>query len=237
MAKSFERFGVKDGDSSSGSGWLVTFADLLSLVLTFFVLLYSMSSLDDSEWRSVSSSIRQYLNPADEENVVGPSAELTVSRVFVKKASNIDYLWSVFQEQILSIDILAKALAVQKLPNRVVISTTIDIFDEDTVTLSPQGEEIMEELTNLLVTIGNDIDIYSSAAREPSDKSESSEWTLSVLRAMRVSEALRKYGYSYNMDVFGRGDANVLSAEQAKAVYGKRVSRRVDIVVSDAVAP
>jgi chemotaxis protein MotB len=38
----------KSGGGGGGEGWLVTFSDLITLLLTFFVLLLSMSSLDKS---------------------------------------------------------------------------------------------------------------------------------------------------------------------------------------------
>ena len=41
---------------------MITFADLLSLVLTFFVLLYAMSSLEDEKWHEISHSLAQRLN-------------------------------------------------------------------------------------------------------------------------------------------------------------------------------
>lgn len=36
----------KKGEGGSGEGWLVTFSDLMTLLLTFFVLILSMSSMD-----------------------------------------------------------------------------------------------------------------------------------------------------------------------------------------------
>lgn len=33
--------------------WMTTFSDMMTLVLCFFVLLYSMSSLDEAKWRSI----------------------------------------------------------------------------------------------------------------------------------------------------------------------------------------
>jgi len=42
--------------------WMVTFTDLITLLMTFFVLLYSMSSLEASKFESVAQSIRSSFN-------------------------------------------------------------------------------------------------------------------------------------------------------------------------------
>lgn len=49
---------AKQGDSSA---WLVSFADLLSLILAFFVLVYSMSDIPHKKWTQYSSSIVEYI--------------------------------------------------------------------------------------------------------------------------------------------------------------------------------
>ncbi|MBW1731532.1 MAG: flagellar motor protein MotB [Deltaproteobacteria bacterium] len=44
---------ASDGGGGSTSSWMVTFSDLATLLLTFFVLLLSMSSLDDLKLKSM----------------------------------------------------------------------------------------------------------------------------------------------------------------------------------------
>lgn len=49
-------------DKNSG-GWLSTYGDMVTLLLCFFVLLYSMSSIDESKWEIIVKS----LNPSAED--------------------------------------------------------------------------------------------------------------------------------------------------------------------------
>lgn len=47
----------KQGDGAGGTpGWMVTFSDLATLLLTFFVLLISMSSMDDRSFKTLFSN-------------------------------------------------------------------------------------------------------------------------------------------------------------------------------------
>ena len=56
--------------SNSGQGktisnaWMVTFADLTALMLTFFVLLFSMSKVETSHWEAIVDSLKHELNPS-----------------------------------------------------------------------------------------------------------------------------------------------------------------------------
>ncbi len=42
-------------------GWIVTFADLMSLLLTFFVLILSFASIDKPKFKTAMGSIKQAL--------------------------------------------------------------------------------------------------------------------------------------------------------------------------------
>jgi len=52
---------IKKKDSDGGGGgpaWLTTLSDLMQLLLTFFILLYSMSNLDEEKFATATSSIQ-----------------------------------------------------------------------------------------------------------------------------------------------------------------------------------
>jgi len=50
---------------SHANDWLVTYSDLMTLCLTFFVLLYSFSTLDNRKWMNVITSIQGSLGVLD----------------------------------------------------------------------------------------------------------------------------------------------------------------------------
>ena len=55
----------KNPPKSAGSPWITTFADLMNLLLCFFVLLFSMSSVDDGKYEKVIKSISSSFNIHD----------------------------------------------------------------------------------------------------------------------------------------------------------------------------
>ena len=47
----------KEQPAEEGSpAWMATFSDLMNLLLCFFVLLFSMSSIDEKKWEEVAAS-------------------------------------------------------------------------------------------------------------------------------------------------------------------------------------
>ena len=51
----------KASSSDSGGGWLVTFSDLMTLLLAFFVLLFSMSTINETKYEALINSIQNAL--------------------------------------------------------------------------------------------------------------------------------------------------------------------------------
>ena len=58
MAKSFGR---RDDEEQEDSSWLDTYADAITLLMAFFVLLYAMSDVDKAKFETMTLSIRQVL--------------------------------------------------------------------------------------------------------------------------------------------------------------------------------
>ena len=45
-------------DEPKGDEWLATYSDCVTLLMTFFVLLYAMSSVDENKMRALSQAFR-----------------------------------------------------------------------------------------------------------------------------------------------------------------------------------
>ena len=46
------------GDGEGGSAWIVTFADMMTLILVFFILLYTLADFEDEAYRIAPDSTR-----------------------------------------------------------------------------------------------------------------------------------------------------------------------------------
>ena len=57
-------------DDSAGSGWTVTFADMMTLILVFFILLYTLADFEDKSYRSLVSSIQVFDGEGNQVSVI-----------------------------------------------------------------------------------------------------------------------------------------------------------------------
>ncbi len=218
-----------------GPFWMLTFADLLSLILTFFVLMYSMSALEQKEWYQVKQSLFQRLNPDQRLDITPATAKKTLEALDTHRALDLDYLSNVIAEKISNTPELSE-IRIQQLGDRLVISLVDDaLFEQGSSRLSVKAISLMFFLEGILYSIGNTIEIHGHADPTPIRGEISANWELSLKRAITVAEELKKAGYQYTIRSFGLADSRYgdiapasTAAEQAEI---HRLARRVDIVI------
>ena len=67
----------KKKGGGGGANWMDTYGDMVTLLLCFFVLLYSMSSISEDKWRAIVTSFNPFaqLDPTDPGGTDGPIAD------------------------------------------------------------------------------------------------------------------------------------------------------------------
>lgn len=211
---------------------MVTFTDLVSLMLTFFVMLFSMATVQIDKWDEITDSLSTTLNPKKTESVATATADFNISTVFRKRAINLEYLQAVLIEKTENDKLLSRTM-VQLLDDRLLISLPGDLlFDKGSKTLSPRAEGSMLKIGDVLRHVSNQIVITGHTDPVPSSGADyASNWELSLYRAIEVGNALRKSGFTQEFLSYGNGDSgfNQLPAIPDEQKYA--LARRVDIMV------
>ena len=68
----------KKGGGEGGANWMDTYGDMVTLLLCFFVLLYSMSTISEDKWKAIVQSFNPTGTPTSVDEVIGgtgPSAD------------------------------------------------------------------------------------------------------------------------------------------------------------------
>jgi len=210
-------------EEKSSTNWMLTFADLLSLILTFFVLIYAMSALEGSKFREISASLSQKLNPTFKVEEETPAADKGIKRIDVPVAINLDYLTAIITDKFKDSKKLRSAFTIRNEEDKIIISLVGAIaFDEGKSDLTQEGTQALFFIGGILQTIGNHIDVFGSLA---DDGDSAANWELSLNRAVVVSQALRNMGYAYKITSFGQAPVTFVGEKSEAA------SRHVDIVI------
>jgi len=216
----------------SSSGWMLIFADTLSLLLAFFVLLFSMSTLRVDTWLSMANGLAERLNPARYESPTPGPSERNLPRTSEHSVMNLGYLAPLIEEKLRSNTDLTD-LTLTARPDRIVVSVPSEtLFPKDGAALSRIGTRRIFVLGGLLGTINNRVVVASYAERSTNaDRPQTDPMVLSIERATSVAQALADSGYNGVASAMGYADP----AGQGFTIEPTiRDRNRVDIVIYDA---
>lgn len=219
---------------SGTAAWMVTFADLVVLMLTFFVLLFSMTTMKTDTWQAVSRAFSRTQQTDVTQPVNDRSVTHNIERRDVPLAMNLTYLGAVLEETLAADPLLGRArLAVEG--DRLLLALPAEVLFGKGAAFSPAGEASLASLAAKLGGLDNAVAVAGHAA--PSELPAgsggfTSEWELSMARAAAVANALTQAGYGRAITVLGHGasraedlPATLTQAERAS------LARRVDVVI------
>lgn len=212
--------------------WLVTFTDLVSLILTFFVLLFSMSNVNVGDWQNIIDSLSRTLRPTPEKIVKAQTATFNIGTIYRRQAIDLNYLSSVIEEGIKDIELLSDT-QVMLLEDRLVIALPGDLlFQPGRAEMTERAREAMFVFGGLLGNIDNEIGVNGHTDPAPPAGSEyASNWELSTGRAAAVANALRAAGYKNDIIAFGYAASRYNQLPRVADETRRALARRVDIVV------
>lgn len=230
MKKENHNFFLTEETGQSEHGWMLTMVDLLSLILTFFVMLYSMSAMRQDDWEKAANSLVQRLNPNRETLENEPAAKMSVTKVVVPKAANPDYLSSVIIDKITGSQKLSEVMSVTYEDEQIFIKLKEkNIFQEGSNQMTESGAQIVYLLGEIIQPVTNRVDVYGNIDEVPINTLEfPSNWELSLSRALVVSQNLRFRGYAYRINSFGR-DVKDNTAKSGESVDNS--ASHIEIIV------
>lgn len=228
--------GGKPHSPPPSSTWLVTFTDLVALMLTFFVMLFSMSSVKIDRFKEMTDALSQTLNPSRAVTVKIPTAQYNISTAFRRRAINLDYLHAVLGQKVTENPVL-QASRLTQMEDRLVISLPGGLlFAADGAELTDRARQSLFELGGVLRQIENQLGVDAFVPPAPARGRYESTWELSLARAIAVANELTRSGYRDEIVVYGYGDSRAAMIAETAPEQAARLSRRVDIVISSSAA-
>jgi chemotaxis protein MotB len=216
----------------TASVWLITFADISALMLAFFVMLFSMSTLELDKWQAVISRLTKG-EPAKVQLRPAPISAHSVPTVDVPPALPLGYLGQVLEEKLKQETSLGH-VRIHRLDNMLVVSLPTDIlFLPDKAALTPRARQALFEISSAIAQIGNQIDVHGHSAPAAAASSGTDwQWRLSLERAVAVADELKRIGYQRNPTMLGLADSRFRYLDPAiPEAQRLELARRVDLVI------
>ncbi|MDO5062386.1 MAG: flagellar motor protein MotB [Peptostreptococcaceae bacterium] len=144
----------KRSSGGGGPGWLATYSDMVTLLLCFFVLLYSISSVDAAKWAIVVKSfnpdagkeVAQIITgePADESKF--DSTEVTANT----EIDSLDKLYFVLSKEIADQN-LQSDVEIRKGDGFAFVTFRNNVFfSGDSYALLPEGKKVLDIFTSVI---------------------------------------------------------------------------------------
>ncbi len=214
------------------NAWLVTFTDLIALMLTFFVMLFAMSNVKTDQWQSVTDSLQQRLSTLLDQPQASPTFKLDMPAADRTPGDDLDYVTEVLRAQLAEHEQLQRSV-VRRESGRVFVSLPADmLFDSGEFELTDRAARAVFALGGMLRNFENRIEVAGHADPRQPQSRYPSNWELSLLRAQSVAAALGKAGYEAPVVARGYGDSQYGELPQNLS-EGQRqaLARRVDVVI------
>lgn len=237
------RRGFKKKDNGGGApGWITTFSDLMSLLLTFFILLYSMSNVDAAKFKSISDSLTSILNGLGQTSVV----EEQITETILDEAENgFDDLIkdiTVRQEILDMYDKVQDYVNLEELDAKVSVTMNrrgvfVDIkeailFEPGSADLKETGITVLRQLEGLINDFENDIVIEGHTDDVPMNTVfYPSNWELSTGRAVSVVRYLSEVEKvdPKRLSAIGYSKYRPIASNDSKE--NRAINRRVNILI------
>ncbi|CCO22988.1 OmpA/MotB family protein [Maridesulfovibrio hydrothermalis] len=228
-----DSFKLKKRARGGGEGnWALTLADMMTLLLCFFVLLLTIADVDQNKYKSVSESMAEAMGV----EVQGAGEGSFVTRVPI----NTDQR-NIFEMQIEISRLVGRetdALKIKMRPDSVeVILKGAFFFNSGKADLTKQAEKVLSKIVPTLAKSPYDIVVEGHSDNIPiRSKQFPSNWELSSARASAVARYLIKSGFSKNrIKVMGMADTAPMYPNVDKAgrsiPENQKKNRRVTLLV------
>jgi len=231
---------MMEGEKSDSSAWLVTFSDLIMLLLTFFVMLLAMSSMDMKMLKDIRSELQEAAGLLDYSGSRGVSSLASFIQKFQDSESRFVVDQNLLSNLLPSVDTkmeelikdLTELMDITDDERGIVLSFPENIlFDAGTVAIKKEVFRVLDSIATAIDSCPNDILIMGHTDDIPiQTRVYASNWELSSYRGLSVLEYfLKEKGLSPSrFSVGGYGPSRPLDPNDSPK--NRASNRRVEII-------
>jgi len=218
---------VKKEEQAGAPQWMCTFADLMSLLLCFFVLLLSFSTMDVVKYKKAAGSLKDAFGVQKNQVNHSTMGQQMLSQEF--QAVPLDV--QVMLQDSIRREVEAGIIEVEHSPAGITLRVKGEVtFDFGSMQIKPQFKQILDQLSSVVANTDMHFEVGGHTDDVPVREGGpfTSNFDLSARRAVAVVEYWRtkKHIDSVKLSAVGYGDGEPLADNKTEA--GRARNRRVE---------
>ena len=226
------------GGGHDGGGmmrWLLTYADMITLLVVFFIIMYAQARVDQTRFSQVAISLRKAFNVQVLEGLDAPSPLPGFGASGVIRTDNLQYI-SQELERFIAAQGAGDEVGVGLTREGLVVSFSGNLlFRSGRAEITPEGRRVLEKLAAMLRTMPNYVRVEGHTDNIPISTPEfPSNWELSAARALAVVhyfvDEAELPASRFSAAAFGEN--RPMTGNETKQQRAR--NRRADVVILDA---
>lgn len=251
----------KQEESSGAPEWLTTYSDMVTLLLTFFVMLFAMSTVDQARFTDVAKSLSNSLMNLNTGDSILNSSGKSIFTVDFANPSNrnrpaqneryvesaeeliVDAERQIYEKEMdLARDEIRQAVEEQGIGDKVEIVEGKDFilvrleseifFDSGSAEIRPEAYPVLNQIAEVLKNIDNEILVAGHTDNVPIHTAlYRSNWELSTARATTV---VRYFTEKLGLDpakFTATGNGEYRPIADNRTPEGRQRNRRIEIMI------
>ena len=233
MAKKKKEY--KD-DSPKAPFWLTTYGDMVTLLLTFFILMFAMSTINERKFMQAAQSLQEALGGGVMEgsiSVIGAESIMTGSSGLTRE--DVDILETLEQiAELMENEALSELSSMEIIGAGEVLLRLGDemLFDPGMAVLKPGARQILRGITESIIGTTEKLWVEGHTDNVPIYSAEfPSNWELSTGRALSVVKFLQELGVPADQ-LAAVGHSEYVPLATNDTPEGRQTNRRVELYIT-----
>jgi chemotaxis protein MotB len=230
------------GEGAKSAGWLTTFNDLVTLLMVFFVLLFTMSSIDAKKMQEFQFALQSGLGVLEAGKMVDvtiktPQPVEDMSHIHTQpegvKRSKKNRLTGLLSKALVKSLEADFGIQVTQIQQGIRLSFEDQIlFDFGKAAINPAGNALLNQIAKAIQHVPDAVRVEGHTDNVPiQTRRFPSNWELSVARAVNVVKYFVEVGNidPRRLSAVGYGESRPLVANDTSA--NRKKNRRVEILI------
>lgn len=227
----------EEHEEENSERWLLTYSDLITLLLALFIILYSIAQVDAKKFNAIASQFREQMGQAHDAGNA-PYMDPPTASAGSNEGVGENALDQVYEEikDFIEQNGLQDQISLVTTDNfvRIHIKDTM-MFMPDSAQLLDQSRPVLENIESAINQVYQEVDSitfsgHTADAGDHSLLSDQTSWRLSTERAIEVLNSFIAYGLPQNkLSIQGLAYFEPIAANDTEE--GRAQNRRVEITI------